>query len=74
MNLILCMLPFGFIIVLDVCLLVASYIMVYLSAMVLRKKIPADEYKFKVPGGFGLLALICIVPICVAILAFFING
>ena len=73
-NLILCMLPFGFIIVLDVCLLVASYIMVYLSAMVLRKKIPADEYKFNVPGGFGLLALICIVPICVAIFAFFING
>ena len=73
-NLILCMLPFGFIIVLDVCLLVASYIMVYLSAMVLRKKIPADEYKFKVPGGFGLLALICIVPICVSIFAFFING
>ena len=73
-NLILCMLPFGFIIVLDVCLLVASYIMVYISAMILRKRIPQDEYKFRIPGGFGFLALICIVPICVAIFAFFING
>ena len=73
-NLILCMLPFGFIIVLDVCLLVASYIMVYLSAMILRKRIPDEEYQFKVPGGFGFLALICIIPICVAIFAFFING
>lgn len=73
-NLILCMLPFGFIIVLDVCLLVASYIMVYLAAMVLRKRIPEEEYQFKVPGGYGFLCLICIVPICIAIFAFFING
>lgn len=73
-NLILCMLPFGFVIVLDVCLLVASYILVYLSAMVLRKRIPEEEYKFKVPGGYGFLSLICIIPICVAIFAFFVNG
>ncbi len=39
-NIILCMLPFGVIIVLDVSLLVASYILVYISAMVLRKEIP----------------------------------
>ena len=42
--------------------------------MILRKRIPQDEYKFRIPGGFGFLALICIVPICVAIFAFFING
>ena len=73
-NLILCMLPFGFIIVLDVCLLVASYIMVYISAMILRKRIPDSEYQFKIPGGYGFLCVLCIVPICVAIFAFFING
>ena len=73
-NLILCMLPFGFIIVLDVCLLVSSYIMVYISAMILRRRIPAEEYKFKIPGGKGFLTLICVVPICVAVFAFFING
>ena len=72
--LILCMLPFGFVIILDVHMLIASYILVYISAMVLRKRIPEEEYKFRIPGGFGLLAVICIVPICVAIFAILING
>ncbi|MCI7303314.1 MAG: APC family permease [Clostridiales Family XIII bacterium] len=72
--LLLCMLPFGFIIILDVTMLVASYILVYISAIVLRKKIPQEDYKFKIPGGSGLLAVICIVPICVAVFSFFING
>lgn len=73
-SLALCMVPFGFIIVLDVSLLTASYIMVYISAMILRRKIPAEEYTFKVPGGNGFLTVICVVPICVALLAFLING
>ena len=73
-NLIFCMFPFGFIIILDVSLLIASYAMVYISAMILRKRIPAEEYVFKIPGGYGLLCVICIVPICVALLAYFING
>lgn len=72
--LLLCMLPFGFIIILDVTMLVASYILVYISAIVLRKRIPKEDYKFKIPGGSGLLAVICIVPICVALFSFFING
>ncbi|MCB6993298.1 APC family permease [bacterium 210820-DFI.6.37] len=73
-NLIFCMFPFGFIIVLDVAMLMASYILVYISAMVLRRRIPKEEYVFKVPGGNGFLTLICVVPICVAIFANFING
>lgn len=73
-NLIFCMFPFGFIIVLDVALLLASYIMVYISAMILRKRLPASEYIFKIPGGRGLLGVICVVPMCVAVFAFFVNG
>lgn len=73
-SLALCMVPFGFIIILDVSLLVSSYILVYISAIILRNKIPAEEYQFKIPGGKGLLYVICIVPICVAIFAFMING
>lgn len=42
--------------------------------MILRKRIPAEEYKFKIPGGFGFLAVLCIVPICVALFAIVING
>lgn len=73
-NLIFCMFPFGFIVILDCALLMASYILVYISAMVLRKRIPEEEYKFRIPGGFGFLCLICIVPICVAIFATYVNG
>ena len=73
-NLIFCMFPFGFIIVLDVALLLASYVMVYISCMILRHRIPEEEYLFRIPGGNGLLKVICIVPICVAIFAFFVNG
>ena len=73
-SLVFCMVPFGFIIILDVSLLVSSYILVYISAMILRKRIPAEEYKFKIPGGMGFLYLVCIVPICVAVFAFMING
>ena len=68
------MLPFGLIIVLDVFLLSASYVMVYFSEMILRKKIPAEEYKFKIPGGNTFLHILCIVPICVAFFSFFVNG
>ncbi len=73
-NLIFCMFPFGFIIVLDVALLLASYIMVYISCMILRHRIPEEKYSFRIPGGKSLLKVICIVPICVALFAFFING
>ena len=73
-NLIFCMFPFGFIIVLDVALLLSSYVMVYISAMILRHRIPEEDYIFRIPGGNGLLKVICIVPICVAIFAFFVNG
>lgn len=73
-NLIFCMFPFGFIIILDVALLMASYILVYISAMILRRRIPREEYVFRIPGGNGFLAVVCIVPICVAIFANFVNG
>jgi amino acid transporter len=67
---------FGFstLVVVDVFLLVASYVMVYISAMILRKRIPREEYKFRIPGNFGVLCVICIVPIIVAFASFFING
>lgn len=73
-NLILCMVPFGVVIVLDVFLLASSYVLVYLSAMILRRRIPAEEYRFRIPGGNGFLAILCIVPICVALFSFLING
>lgn len=73
-NIILCMLPFGLIIVLDVFMLVSSYIMVYISELILRKRIAREEYQFRIPGGYGFLLVLCIVPICIAVFSFFING
>lgn len=73
-NLIFCMFPFGFIIILDVALLLSSYIMVYISCIILRHRIPREDYRFRIPGGSGFLKVLCIVPICVAVFALFING
>ncbi len=73
-NLILCMIPFGVIVVVDIFLLASSYVMIYISAMILRKRIPKEEYPFMIPGGYGFLCVICILPITVAIISFLING
>lgn len=73
-NLLLCLLPFDVIIVVDVFMLVASYILVYITALIMRKRVPKSEYKFRIPGGYKFLLVLCIVPICIAVLSFFING
>jgi len=75
-NMILCVLPFETIVIVDVFLLVSSYVMVYLACLVLRKRFDPAMYKgkFKIPGGYGFLVLICIMPIVVAFVSFFVNG
>jgi amino acid transporter len=75
-NLILCNFAFTTVVVVDVFLLVSSYIMVYISILILRKRFDPSMYegKFKIPGGYGFLVVLCIVPICVALFSFFVNG
>lgn len=73
-NLILCSFEFTTIIVIDVFLLVASYVMVFISAVILRKKIPDNERPFKIPGGNKFLVLLCTVPSIIAFISYFING
>ena len=73
-NLALCMVDFTILIVVDVFLLVSSYIMVYISAMILRNRIPKKEYKFRIPVSDRFFKVICIVPIVVAVISFLING
>jgi hypothetical protein len=55
-------------------MLISSYILVYLAELKLRKTIPAEEYKFRIGGGNVFLHILCIVPICVAVMSFFLNG
>jgi amino acid transporter len=73
-NIVLCMIPFETLIVVDVFLLISSYILVYVSAMILRKRLPASDYKFRIPGGFGFLVVLCVVPMIIAFSSFLING
>ena len=73
-NLILCNFAFSTVVVVDVFLLTASYFMVYLSAMILRKRIPREEYPFRIPGGRGLLLCLCLVPMVIVVCSFYING
>jgi amino acid transporter len=73
-NLLLCNFAFKTVVIVDVFLLVASYIMVYISCMVLRHKIPKEEYLFRVPGKNWVLNAVCILPICIAVISFLING
>ena len=73
-NLILCNFAFTTVVVVDVFLLVSAYVMIFISAAILRKRIPEEELKFKIPGGYGVLLAICIVPCIIAFIAFFING
>ena len=73
-NLALCMFDFSVLIVVDVFLLVSSYIMVYISAIILRNRIPKEEYKFRLPIGKNFFKVICIVPMVVAVISFLING
>ena len=73
-NMILCRFAFTTVVVVDVFLLVSSYVMIFISAMILRKRIAPEDYKFKIPGGYGFLCVLCIVPIIVAFCSYFING
>lgn len=73
-NMILCQFAFTTVVVVDVFLLVSSYVMIFISAIILRSRIPKEDYKFKIPGGFGFLCVLCIVPIIIAFCSYFING
>ena len=73
-NLILCNFAFTTVVIVDVFLLVSSYIMVYISAMILRKRLPDEAYKFKIRGGYPFLVLLCVIPIIIGVASFFVNG
>ena len=73
-NIILCQFAFTTVVVIDVFLLVSAYVMIFISALILRKTIPEEDRKFKIPGGYPFLVVICVVPITIAFVAFFING
>jgi amino acid transporter len=73
-SLFICMFPFHVIVVVDVMLFMAAYVLIFISACILRIKEPDLERPFKVPLGTKGFIAMCVPPLCIAFLALFING
>ena len=73
-SLFLCMFPFEVIVVVDVMLFMAAYVLIFISACILRIKEPDLDRPFKIPFGTKGFIAMCASPICIAFLALFING
>ncbi len=60
-NLVLCNFAFTTVVIVDVFLLISSYILVYISAMILRKRIPEQEYssRFQAATRFSCCSASC---------------
>jgi len=65
---------FSGLIVIDVFLLMFSYIMILISAIVLRVKEPDMPRPFRIPVGTIGLSIMCIPAIIIAVIALFTNG
>jgi len=65
---------FTTLLVIDVFLFIAAYLVWFLAGIALRYKEPDLPRPFKIPGGNKFLIAIFIVPIIICIASFFING
>ena len=73
-SLFLCMFPFEVIVVVDVMLFMAAYVLIFISACILRVKEPDLARPFKIPLRTRGLIAMCVLPISIAFIALFING
>jgi amino acid transporter len=73
-SLIACTFPFEVIVVVDVMLFMAAYVLIFISACILRIREPDLERPFKVPLGTAGFIAMCVPPIAIAVLALFISG
>lgn len=73
-SLIVCQFSFTVIVVVDVMLLMAAYVLIFIAGIVLRIKEPEMPRPFKAPFGTKGFIALCIPPILIAFLALFING
>ena len=73
-SLVVCMFPVEVIVVVDVMLFISAYVLIFVSACILRIKEPDMERPFKIPLGTKGLIAMCVPPISIACLALFING
>ncbi len=73
-SLVVCMFPFEVIVVVDVMLFISAYVLIFVSACILRIKEPDMARPFKIPLGTKGFIAMCIPPISIAFLALFMAG
>ena len=73
-SLIAATLPFDVIVVIDVMLFMAAYVLIFISACILRIREPDMERPFRVPLGNKAFIAMCISPILIAFVALFTSG
>ena len=73
-SLIVCMFPFGVIVVVDVMLFMSAYALIFISACILRVREGGLHRPFRVPIGTKAFIAMCVPSLIIIFVAFFING
>ncbi len=73
-SLIACLFPFSVIVVVDVMLFMSAYALIFISACILRVREGDLPRPFRVPIGNKAFIAMCIPPLIIIFVAFFING
>ena len=73
-SLIASMFPFEVIVVVDVMLFIAAYVLIFISACILRIREPELDRPFRVPLGTKGFIAMCVSPVAIAFLVLFISG
>lgn len=73
-NLILCSFDFTVVLVVEVLLIIATQILLFLTMLVMRRKMPDSERAIKIPGPKLFINLFFSIPIAVGVLAYLLNG
>lgn len=73
-TLILIPFDFAFLVTLEVFFMVLVYALMIISGMILKRKIPANEFLFKFPGGVTLHTISCVIVLFICLLVTLISG
>ncbi|MEE8342660.1 MAG: APC family permease [Gammaproteobacteria bacterium] len=73
-SLVVCMFPFGVIVVVDVMLFMSAYALIFISACILRVREGDLPRPFRIPIGTKVFIAMCVPSLIIIFIAFFING
>jgi amino acid transporter len=73
-SLVVCMFPFGVIVVVDVMLFMSAYALIFISACILRVREGDLHRPFRIPIGTKAFIAMCVPSLVIIFVALFING